>query len=93
MTSLEDVVSFKRGDVLVADGTHPDWGAGDVQGFCDHHPSRGRTCHAAITTRDYGIPAVVGGGDATEKLRSEDSVMGFVKFKKLGEAYEWAMAM
>merc|ERR1712182_133774 len=34
----------------------------------------GRTCHAAIIARELGIPAVVGCGDATEKLKAGDEV-------------------
>ncbi len=59
---------FRPGEILVANTTTPDWepvmktAAGIVT-------SRGgRTCHAAIVSRELGIPAVVGAEGATEKI-------------------------
>jgi pyruvate,water dikinase len=61
---------LEKGDILVAEMTDPDWvplmkrAAGIVT---DHG---GRTAHAAIVSRELGIPAVVGAGDATERLET-----------------------
>jgi pyruvate,water dikinase len=66
--SLDELGQFKPGEVLVATMTDPDWepvlrrSAGVVT---DHG---GRTCHAAIVSRELGIPCVVGTGDATHVL-------------------------
>ena len=66
--SAEDIADFREGSILVTEMTDPDWvpimkkAAGIVT------DSGGRTCHAAIVSRELGIPAVVGTGEATDKL-------------------------
>lgn len=71
---VEEIARFVPGSILVAEITDPDWvpimrqAAGIVT---DHG---GRTCHAAIVSRELGIPAVVGAGDATAKLRDGEAV-------------------
>ena len=70
----EEIARFVPGSILVAEMTDPDWvpimrqAAGIVT---DHG---GRTCHAAIVSRELGIPAVVGAGDATARLRDGEEV-------------------
>jgi pyruvate,water dikinase len=58
----------KPGDVLVTDMTDPDWEPVMKKASAIVTNRGGRTCHAAIIARELGIPAVVGCGDATEKL-------------------------
>lgn len=60
---------FKTGEILVADTTTPDWEPVMKHAAAIITNKGGRTCHAAIVSRENGIPAVVGTGDATEKLR------------------------
>ncbi|MDY0387562.1 MAG: phosphoenolpyruvate synthase [Methanolobus sp.] len=59
---------FKTGEILVADTTTPDWEPVMKHAAAIITNKGGRTCHAAIVSREIGIPAVVGTGDATEKL-------------------------
>ena len=56
------------GDVLVTDMTDPNWEPVMKRASAIVTNRGGRTCHAAIIARELGIPAVVGCGDATEKL-------------------------
>ncbi|MBI3157814.1 MAG: phosphoenolpyruvate synthase [Burkholderiales bacterium] len=56
------------GDVLVADMTDPNWEPVMKRAGAIVTNRGGRTCHAAIIARELGIPAVVGCGDATERL-------------------------
>lgn len=69
-----DIARFVDGSVLVTRTTDPDWvpimkrAAGLVT---DHG---GRTSHAAIVSRELGLPAVVGTGNATEILHDEQTV-------------------
>jgi pyruvate,water dikinase len=56
------------GDVLVTDMTDPNWEPVMKRAAAIVTNRGGRTCHAAIIARELGIPAVVGCGDATEKL-------------------------
>jgi pyruvate,water dikinase len=58
----------KKGDVLVADMTDPDWEPVMKRAAAIVTNRGGRTCHAAIIARELGIPAVVGCGDATRVL-------------------------
>jgi pyruvate,water dikinase len=67
--SVEFLREFREGDILVADKTDPDWepvmkkAAGIVTN------RGGRTCHAAIVSRELGLPAIVGTGQGTEVLK------------------------
>ena len=60
--------SFKPGEILVADATTPDWEPVMKTAAAIVTNRGGRTCHAAIVSRELGIPAVVGTHDATEKI-------------------------
>jgi len=68
---IRDVSEMSRvraGDVLVSDMTDPDWEPVMKRASAIVTNRGGRTCHAAIIARELGIPAVVGCGDATEKI-------------------------
>jgi pyruvate,water dikinase len=68
---IRDVSEMSRihaGDVLVSDMTDPDWEPVMKRAAAIVTNRGGRTCHAAIIARELGIPAVVGCGDATEKI-------------------------
>jgi pyruvate, water dikinase len=60
--------SFRDGEVLVAAMTDPDWEPVLKRASAVVTNQGGRTCHAAIVSRELGIPCVVGTGDATEVL-------------------------
>ena len=68
LDSIEQMASFKTGDVLVADMTDPDWEPIMKRASAIVTNRGGRTCHAAIIARELGIPAVVGTGTATDIL-------------------------
>jgi phosphohistidine swiveling domain-containing protein len=59
----------QAGDVLVTDMTDPNWEPVMKRASAIVTNRGGRTCHAAIIARELGIPAVVGCGDATERLK------------------------
>jgi pyruvate, water dikinase len=67
---VSGLADFKPGEILITKMTDPDWepimkhAAGIVT------DSGGRTCHAAIVSRELGIPAIVGARDATQKLKT-----------------------
>ncbi len=62
------IADIKPGDVLVAEMTDPDWEPAMKKASAIITNRGGRTCHAAIIARELGIPAVVGCGDASDKL-------------------------
>lgn len=67
---ITEGVEFMKGDVLVTDMTDPDWEPIMKIASAIVTNKGGRTCHAAIIAREMGIPAIVGCGDATEKLNT-----------------------
>jgi pyruvate, water dikinase len=67
--STAEMDSVQAGDVLVTDMTDPNWEPVMKRASAIVTNRGGRTCHAAIIARELGIPAVVGCGDATEKLK------------------------
>jgi pyruvate,water dikinase len=74
---IRDVTEMARvqaGDVLVADMTDPDWEPVMKRASAIVTNRGGRTCHAAIIARELGIPAVVGCGDATERVGENQEV-------------------
>ncbi len=68
VSSLSEMDKVQPGDVLVTDMTDPNWEPVMKRASAIVTNRGGRTCHAAIIARELGIPAVVGCGDATEKL-------------------------
>ncbi len=64
----------KKGDILVAEMTTPDFVPAMKRAAGIVTDRGGRTCHAAIVSRELGIPCVVGTGDATQKLKSSQVV-------------------
>ncbi|MGE4555869.1 MAG: phosphoenolpyruvate synthase [Desulfovibrionaceae bacterium] len=79
------ISEFKPGEVLVTDMTDPDWEPIMKSAAAIVTNRGGRTCHAAIISRELGIPCVVGAGDATEKL--EDGRMVTVDCSKGSTGY------
>ncbi len=72
--SLEDMERVQPGDVLVADMTDPDWEPVMKRASAIVTNRGGRTCHAAIIARELGVPAVVGTGNALEKISDGQEV-------------------
>ena len=73
MKVIHDISEMNRiepGDVLVTDMTDPDWEPIMKKASAIVTNRGGRTCHAAIIARELGIPAVVGCGDATERMKT-----------------------
>lgn len=66
--SATEMDRVQAGDVLVTDMTDPNWEPVMKKAAAIVTNRGGRTCHAAIIARELGIPAVVGCGDATERL-------------------------
>jgi pyruvate,water dikinase len=74
LTSLAESASLSDGDVLVTHMTSPDWLPLMRRAAAIVTDSGGMTCHAAIVSRELGIPCVVGTGEATRKLRDGELV-------------------
>ncbi len=66
--SINEMNIVQDGDILVTDMTDPDWEPVMKRASAIITNRGGRTCHAAIIARELGVAAIVGCGDATEKL-------------------------
>lgn len=74
LRSMGDAGKLGAGEVLVTHMTAPDWVPLMRTAAAIVTDSGGMTCHAAIVSRELGIPCVVGTGDATLKLRDGELV-------------------
>jgi pyruvate,water dikinase len=74
LTSLKDAAKLDPGDILVTHMTAPDWVPLMRKAAAVVTDSGGMTCHAAIVSRELGIPCVVGTGDATQTLRDGEPI-------------------
>jgi pyruvate,water dikinase len=86
--NVKDIERFKPGDVLVTEMTDPDWVPIMRMAKAIVTNKGGRTCHAAIVSRELGIPCVVGTLDGTEKIRSGQKVTVSCAEGEDGKVYE-----
>lgn len=70
----KEISRFKKGQVLVTDMTDPDWEPIMKIAGAIVTNRGGRTCHAAIISRELGIPCVIGTGNGTEVLKPGQKV-------------------
>jgi pyruvate,water dikinase len=69
VTRVQDLQEFREGDVLVTGKTDPDWEPVMKKAAAIVTDRGARTCHAAIVSRELGVPAVVGSETATAILK------------------------
>jgi pyruvate,water dikinase len=74
LASAEEGERFPDGAVLVTSMTDPDWVPVMKRAAAIVTDHGGRTSHAAIVSRELGLPAVVGTGDATEVLQNGQEI-------------------
>ncbi|MEH6462312.1 MAG: phosphoenolpyruvate synthase [Shewanella psychromarinicola] len=74
LSSIDEMDQIQPGDVLVTDMTDPDWEPIMKRASAIVTNRGGRTCHAAIIARELGVPAVVGCGDVTDRIKTGDIV-------------------
>jgi pyruvate,water dikinase len=67
--SSDEIHKFKKGQVLVTDMTDPDWQPIMKIASAIVTNKGGRTCHAAIVSRELGVPCVISTGNGTEVLK------------------------
>lgn len=85
---VHNIHEFQKGDILVTEMTDPDWEPIMKIASAIVTNRGGRTCHAAIISRELGIPCVVGTEDATEKLRTGQRVTVDCSSGDVGYVYE-----
>ncbi|KAM0302891.1 hypothetical protein ACHAPM_003676 [Fusarium culmorum] len=74
LTSVSDMDKFTDGSILVTESTDPDWVPVMKRAAAIVTDYGGRTSHAAIVSRELGVPAVVGTGNATYVLHTGQDV-------------------
>ncbi|NRB21620.1 phosphoenolpyruvate synthase, partial [Candidatus Dependentiae bacterium] len=86
--SVNEIDQVQEGDILVTHMSDPDWvpAMRKVAGIITEQG--GRTCHAAIVSRELGIPSIVGAHDAMKKLSSGQTITMDCSQGRTGFIYE-----
>ncbi len=88
---VADIANFKKNEVLVTDMTDPDWEPIMKIAAAIVTNKGGRTCHAAIISRELGIPCIVGTNNATEKVRDRQKITVSCAGEETGRVYDGFM--
>lgn len=89
--TIDDITVFDDGDILVTEMTDPDWVPLMKQAGAIITELGGRTSHAAIVSRELGIPAVIGVSDALATLTDEQEVTVDCIHGAIGSIYDGAL--
>jgi pyruvate,water dikinase len=89
--SAQNLQEVRDGDVLVTEKTDPDWEPTMKKAAAIVTDRGGRTCHAAIVSRELGLPAIVGTGNATASLKSGQAVTVSCAEGEIGLVYDGAL--
>ncbi|MEL1250988.1 phosphoenolpyruvate synthase [Aurantiacibacter gilvus] len=92
IASAGDIEDFVDGSILVTDTTDPDWVPvmKRASGIVTNHG--GNTSHAAIVSRELGVPAIVGCGDATRQIADGQVITISCADGEVGKAYDGELA-
>ncbi len=85
--NVNQLHTFKDGEVLVAPMTDPDWEPVMKKAAAIVTDSGGRTCHAAIVSRELGVPCVVGTGRASKEIRNGKEITVSCAEGEIGKVY------
>jgi pyruvate, water dikinase len=88
---VEALQDFRPGEVLVADMTDPDWEPTMKMAAAIVTNRGGRTCHAAIVSREIGVPCIVGTGNATQLLQTDQQVTVSCAEGEIGRVYDGSL--
>ncbi|HLF77796.1 MAG TPA: phosphoenolpyruvate synthase [Dehalococcoidia bacterium] len=91
IAGVEGIERFVPGSILVAETTSPDWVPVMKQAAAIVTDRGGRTSHAAIVSRELGVPAIVGTGDATRVLRDGQEITACCAEGDEGYVYEGSL--
>jgi len=72
--TADDMSKFNKGDILVSPSTNPNVVPAMKKAAAIVTDAGGITCHAAIVSREMGIPCIVGTGNATEVLKDGQEI-------------------
>ncbi len=86
--NVEDIRKFKPGEVLVTEMTDPDWEPIMKIASAIVTNKGGRTCHAAIVSRELGVPCIVGTNNATHVVKSGKGITVSCAEGEVGYVYD-----
>jgi len=86
--SVEQIMNFKKGEVLVTDMTDPDWEPVMKIAAAIVTNKGGRTCHAAIVSRELGVPCIVGTENGTTAIKGVKEATVSCAEGEIGNVYE-----
>ena len=84
---VKDINKFRSGEVLITEMTDPDWVPVMKMASAIVTDLGGRTAHAAIISRELGIPCIVGTGDATQKIKNQENITVSCAEGEVGKIY------
>ncbi|HET6769433.1 MAG TPA: phosphoenolpyruvate synthase [Chitinophagaceae bacterium] len=88
LQSPKEADKLLGGEIVITDITSPDWDPVLKKASAIITDKGGRTSHAAIVARELGVPAIVGCGDATRKIKDGDSITVSCAEGKTGFIYK-----
>ncbi len=88
IADVREIDRFKEGDVLVTQMTDPDWEPIMKNASAIVTDRGGRTCHAAIISRELGVPCVVGTGNGSTVLSGVEHITVSCAEGETGKVYE-----
>jgi len=86
--NVKEITSFREGEVLITRMTDPDWVPAMKLAAAIVTDAGGRTAHAAIVSRELGIPCIVGTGNATSVVKSGEPVTVDCSGGEVGRVYK-----
>jgi pyruvate,water dikinase len=86
--SAEQIAQFKPGSILVTEMTDPDWVPIMKAAAAIVTDQGGRTCHAAIISRELGIPCIVGTGNGSNAVKNGQEITVSCAGGSKGQVYE-----
>ena len=89
--NVSGINSFKKGEILITDMTDPDWEPIMKIASAIVTNRGGRLCHAAIISRELGIPCIVGTNNATDKIKQGKEYTASCAEGERGYVYEGAL--
>ena len=91
LKDISEHATFKEGDILVTTMTDPDWVPLMKKAAAIITDKGGRTCHAAIVSRELGIPAIIGTSDATIVIHDRELITVDASQGSIGYVYQGAL--
>jgi len=89
--TVEEIDKFQKGEALITEMTDPDWEPIMKEASAIITNKGGRTSHAAIVSRELGIPAIVGTGNATELIKDGEEITIDCSNPNTGKIYRGAL--